>query len=80
MLEKKRKVSHTGSTEFTGLRLGNPVQHAAGALGVKEALRHTFKEMGVVRSTRALFKMNQKNGFDCPSCAWPDPEHLSVTI
>ena len=77
MLEKKRKVSHTGSTEFTGLRLGNPVQHAAGALGVKEALRHTFKEMGVVRSTRALFKMNQKNGFDCPSCAWPDPEHPS---
>ena len=77
MLEKKRNVSHTGSTEFTGLRLGNPVQHAAGALGVKEALKHTFKEMGVVRSTRALFKMNQKDGFDCPSCAWPDPEHPS---
>lgn len=59
------------------MRLGNPVQHAAGALGVKEALKHTFKEMGVVRSTRALFKMNQKDGFDCPSCAWPDPEHPS---
>ncbi|WP_372975631.1 molybdopterin-dependent oxidoreductase, partial [Muriicola sp.] len=21
--------------------------------------------------------MNQKNGFDCPSCAWPDPESPS---
>ena len=19
--------------------------------------------------------VNQKNGFDCPGCAWPDPEH-----
>src|SRR5205085_11121468 len=23
---------------------------------------------------RALFKMNQFGGFDCPSCAWPDPD------
>lgn len=23
---------------------------------------------------RALFKMNQMGGFDCPSCAWPDPD------
>ena len=30
--------------------------------------------MGVVRSMRTLLKMNQKEGFDCPSCAWPDPE------
>jgi anaerobic selenocysteine-containing dehydrogenase len=22
----------------------------------------------------ALFKMNQKGGFDCSSCAWPDPD------
>ncbi|NJB36347.1 FdhF/YdeP family oxidoreductase [Croceivirga sp. JEA036] len=77
MAHNKRNVSFTGSTEFTGLKLGDPIQHAAGMLGVKEALKHTFKEMGVVRSTRALFKMNQLEGFDCPSCAWPDPEHPS---
>ena len=23
---------------------------------------------------RALFNMNQMGGFDCPSCAWPDPD------
>ena len=26
---------------------------------------------------RTLLKMNQKEGFDCPSCAWPDPEKPS---
>ena len=73
----KRKVSHTGKIEFTGLKLKEPVAHAAGLLGVKEALRHGFKEMGIVESMRGLLKMNQKDGFDCPSCAWPDPENPS---
>ncbi len=53
------------------------MQTSAGLLGVKEALRHSFKEMGVVRSMRALLDMNQEDGFRCPSCAWPVPEHPS---
>ena len=53
------------------------MQTSAGLLGIKEALRHGFKEMGVVRSMRALADMNQEDGFRCPSCAWPVPEHPS---
>ena len=34
-----------------------------------------FKEMGVGRSLKLLTAMNQKDGFDCMSCAWPDPDH-----
>jgi molybdopterin-dependent oxidoreductase alpha subunit len=30
--------------------------------------------MGVRRGTRALRALNQPEGFDCPSCAWPDPD------
>ena len=30
--------------------------------------------MGVARSARTLTAMNQVDGFDCPSCAWPDPQ------
>ncbi|WP_419213664.1 FdhF/YdeP family oxidoreductase [Maribacter sp. X9] len=74
---KKRKVSFRGAEDFLGIELKDPVTHAAGYLGVREALKHTFKEMGVLRSMRALLDMNQKDGFDCPSCAWPDPEHPS---
>lgn len=73
----RRDVSVRGSQEFTKIRLHEPIRYAAGLLGIKEALRHGFKEMGVLRSMRALLKMNQKDGFDCPSCAWPDPENPS---
>jgi hypothetical protein len=27
-----------------------------------------------VRGTHALLKLNQQDGFDCPSCARPDPD------
>lgn len=75
--EFKRNISIRGSEDFTDIRLGEPIRDAAGMLGVKEALRHGFKEMGIVRAMGALLKMNQKDGFDCPSCAWPDPEEPS---
>lgn len=75
--KNQRDVSFRGSEDFLDIELKEPVTHAAGYLGVREALKHTFKEMGVLRSMRALLDMNQKDGFDCPSCAWPDPEHPS---
>ncbi|APQ17729.1 FdhF/YdeP family oxidoreductase [Maribacter hydrothermalis] len=73
--KNKRNVSFRGSEDFLDIEIKEPITHAAGYLGVREALKHTFKEMGVLRSMRTLLSMNQKNGFDCPSCAWPDPEH-----
>jgi anaerobic selenocysteine-containing dehydrogenase len=30
--------------------------------------------MGVARSLATLRTVNQKGGFDCQSCAWPDPD------
>ena len=47
---------------------------AAGLPSVLEAAHHAFGAMGVVRSVHALSVVNQKHGFDCPSCAWPDPD------
>lgn len=75
--KNERNVSFRGSEEFLDIEVKEPITHAAGYLGVREALKHTFKEMGVLRSMRTLLSMNQKDGFDCPSCAWPDPEHPS---
>ncbi|MCB0371862.1 MAG: FdhF/YdeP family oxidoreductase [Muricauda sp.] len=78
-MEKKinRNISLTGNIQFTGLRLKEPMHTSAGLLGVKEAMRHSFKEMGIVRSMKTLLEMNQEDGFRCPSCAWPVPEHPS---
>lgn len=75
--EFTRNVSITGDIKFTGLELKEPMRTAAGVHGVTEALKHTFKEMGVVNATKALFDMNQEDGFRCPSCAWPVPENPS---
>ncbi|HLS48653.1 MAG TPA: molybdopterin-dependent oxidoreductase, partial [Actinomycetaceae bacterium] len=36
-------------------------------------MRHVLREMGPIRGTKGLLKLNQADGFDCMSCAWPDP-------
>lgn len=59
------------------LEVKQPASYAAGKKGIAAAMKHSFKEMGVVRAMSTLMKMNQKDGFDCPSCAWPDPEKPS---
>src|SRR3546814_17822206 len=33
--------------------------------------------MGASTDTRALLKRNQPTCFDCPGCAWPDPQKTS---
>ncbi|MDW5289959.1 FdhF/YdeP family oxidoreductase [Formosa sp. PL04] len=74
---KHRNVHTQGADKFTGIELKDPADHAAGFTAVKIALEHVFKEMGVIRSLKTLSHMNQIDGFDCPGCAWPDPEKRS---
>ncbi|MEB2785733.1 FdhF/YdeP family oxidoreductase [Algoriphagus persicinus] len=73
----RKNIQTQSSTEFTGIELKKPASYAAGFTGVKVALQHTFKEMGVIKSLQTLSHMNQKDGFDCPGCAWPDSENRS---
>ncbi|MGF6884649.1 molybdopterin-dependent oxidoreductase alpha subunit [Nocardia sp. GAS34] len=50
--------------------------YAAGLPAVLVSLRRGWEQMGPVRTARALLKLNQRNGFDCPGCAWPEtPGH-----
>ncbi len=60
--------------KYTGIILKEPAVYAAGLKGVSTALDHAIKEMGPIRAFATLAKMNQKDGFDCPGCAWPDPD------
>jgi len=61
-------------TIFTGLKLGAVKTSAAGIPAVLHSFQHVFGEAGLFRGLKALGKLNQKGGFDCPSCAWPDPD------
>ena len=38
------------------------------------SLRRGLESMGLLRTTATLAKLNQRHGFDCPGCAWPE-EH-----
>jgi len=65
--------------EFTGLKLENRMKIAAGVEAVMKSMQFSWGEAGLTRGTHGLLKMNQKDGFDCSSCAWPDPDdHRSV--
>jgi molybdopterin-dependent oxidoreductase alpha subunit len=64
---------------LTGLRLEEREKVAAGVTAVIKSMQFSWAEGGLGRGTKALLGLNQKNGFDCSSCAWPDPdEHRSV--
>ena len=60
--------------EGKGARESSRHKIAAGFYSIYETGHFGIKEMGVKRSLKTLSKLNQKDGFDCPSCAWPDPD------
>ncbi|HEX8291097.1 MAG TPA: molybdopterin-dependent oxidoreductase, partial [Pyrinomonadaceae bacterium] len=61
--------------EFTGGEFEGGASETSGGLGaVWSSMKHASREMGLWRGTRTLLRVNQKDGFDCPGCAWPDPD------
>lgn len=64
---------------LTGLKLEERATVAAGVTAVIKSMQFSWTEGGLSRGTKGLLNMNQKDGFDCSSCAWPDPDdHRSV--
>jgi molybdopterin-dependent oxidoreductase alpha subunit len=59
---------------LTGIELDDPKTSAAGVPAVANSLKHVYGNSGLMRGTSAMLNLNQWEGFDCPSCAWPDPE------
>jgi len=61
------------------LSLRAPKTSAAGIPGVVAATSDAVQHMRFVRTARTLRALNQRGGFDCPGCAWPegDKHHLA---
>ncbi len=55
-------------------RLGRPSAAAAGLVAVAKTAK-LVGEMGLTRGIHALLRVNQTDGFDCQSCAWPSPDN-----
>ncbi|MGA0559607.1 FdhF/YdeP family oxidoreductase [Larkinella sp. VNQ87] len=65
---------------LNGLKITKPTETAAGLTAVTVSFQHVFRHTDLVRGWKALYHLNQKDGYDCPSCAWPDPDHDRSTI
>jgi molybdopterin-dependent oxidoreductase alpha subunit len=83
--QRKSELDGTAQTEDVPARAQPPVEvsapevkpiskSAGGARAALVATKFAWSEMGVVRGTRTLLQLNQKNGIDCPGCAWPEPD------
>jgi molybdopterin-dependent oxidoreductase alpha subunit len=66
--------------EFTGLKLTAIDKVAGGVPAIVATMKYAVGEMGLGRSLRTLAQVNQPDGFDCPGCAWPEPDHARPHI
>ena len=57
--------------------LGKPSAAAGGWGALKSCGKHLLATGQPVAGARTLLNANQPDGFDCPGCAWGDPEHGS---
>ena len=71
----KEMQDGTTPPDTAGLRLSKVKTTAAGIPAAVSSLNHGIRKMGLTKTVRTLLMVNQKEGFDCPGCAWPDPEH-----
>ncbi|GAA3612271.1 FdhF/YdeP family oxidoreductase [Flavivirga amylovorans] len=60
--------------EFKNLKTTKPARNSGGFKGLKAAVTHVSKYMNPADAIKISTKINQKGGFDCPGCAWPDPD------
>ncbi|GGP42893.1 FdhF/YdeP family oxidoreductase [Saccharothrix coeruleofusca] len=56
------------------LETSGPKRWAAGLPGVAVSVKRGVEQMGVARTVTTLRLLNQREGFDCPGCAWPEPQ------
>src|SRR6476659_2045360 len=70
MRDPQRLVDYSESD----LTVGHQKEYAAGVKAVSVSMQRALGHMGPKRTSQTLLKLNQADGFDCMSCAWPDPE------
>ena len=75
MSEKPSHLPDLKDLNDDDIEVSHPKSWAAGIPGVVHSMQPALAQMGPGRSVKTLLAMNQKDGFDCMSCAWPDPTH-----
>ncbi|MEO6347888.1 MAG: FdhF/YdeP family oxidoreductase, partial [Aquaticitalea sp.] len=77
----KQDTIHSENPEtLKDIKLSSVDKTAAGFKAVAASAKHILEEMNVSRGFIALQKLNQVDGYDCPGCAWPDPDDKRSAI
>jgi molybdopterin-dependent oxidoreductase alpha subunit len=58
-----------------GMGHHQPKTFAGGIDSVLTSLSYLYKETGILRSRKLISSFNQEGGFQCPGCAWPNPDN-----
>ena len=69
-----KKITAQPPEKLTGIQLTKVPETSVGVKAIVSALTHIKNEVGIVKGISLLKNINQKDGFDCPGCAWPDPD------
>lgn len=69
-----KKLKEDTPEEFTGIRIKKIPEGAVGIPAISSTVKQLSKYMSPRQAMKTMFKVNQKGGFDCPGCAWPDPD------
>ena len=69
-----KKIHAQPPKKLTGIEFEEIPSSAVGFSAIKSAITHIKDEVGLKKGIGLLANLNQKNGFDCPGCAWPDPD------
>jgi len=74
-MASRRDVTWASPEDHPKLRLSKVKKSAAGIPAAVSSIVHGITRMGVPTTAKSLMMVNQQSGFDCPGCAWPDPEN-----
>lgn len=71
----RRDVKAQPPNEEERLKIRKPKQVAAGITGVTKSFTIGMSEAGLIRTLKTMRSVNRFDGYDCPGCAWPDPDN-----
>jgi molybdopterin-dependent oxidoreductase alpha subunit len=77
-MDREARKLEANLQETEELKTSEPVKSAGGLPAVVSTIRHSLDEMNMTRALNVLLKVNQTEGFDCQSCAWPNPDNRHV--
>jgi len=72
--DMREDVDFLSQIESEHLKIRKPKQVAAGIPGVAKSFAIGLSEAGLSRTLRTMRTVNRFDGYDCPGCAWPDPD------